>query len=97
MKQLVPRFAVLLGICVVVVCALANRSANTSTLPSPVQPRYNVLFIISDDLRPELGCYGNSIIKTPNTDRLSARGTQFNRAYAQFPLCNPSRTSLLNG
>src|SRR5215831_11982961 len=64
---------------------------------SAKQKRYNVLFLISDDLRPELGCYGNRIIKTPNIDRLAAGGTRFNHAYAQFPLCNPSRSSLLNG
>lgn len=56
----------------------------------------NVLFIISDDLRPELGCYGG-LASTPYLDQLAHQGVQFNRAYAQCPLCNPSRTSLLTG
>lgn len=60
-------------------------------------PKYNVLFIAVDDLRPELGCYGNKVIKTPHIDRLASRGLVFNRAYVQQAVCSPSRTSLMTG
>jgi len=61
------------------------------------QERRNVLFLVVDDLRPELGCYGNRIVKTPNIDRLSQRGLTFTQAHCQQAVCTPSRTSFLTG
>jgi arylsulfatase A-like enzyme len=75
-------------------CFLSPPSVVSAT---SAKPKYNVIVIASDDLRPTLGCYGNSIVKTPNVDRLASQGVRFDRAYTQYPLCNPSRSSLLTG
>lgn len=66
-------------------------------LSASVCDRYNVLLIIVDDLRPLLGCYGHTEMYTPNIDRIAEKGIVFNRAYCQYPLCSPSRTSILTG
>ena len=57
----------------------------------------NLLFIAVDDLRPALGCYGDSTAVTPNIDKLSEEGILFERAYCQMAVCSPSRLSLITG
>lgn len=61
------------------------------------QNRPNVLFITIDDLRPELSSYRAEGIRTPHIERLASKGLQFNAAYCQYPVCNPSRSSFLTG
>jgi uncharacterized sulfatase len=64
---------------------------------SAATARPNILFIAIDDLRPEIGAYGVNRAVTPNIDRLAAKSVRFDRAYVTYPLCLPSRASMLTG
>lgn len=86
-----------------VVALLTVAGLSLAGLPEPrpalaqrsVRP--NVLLIMADDLNNDLGAFGHPIVRTPHLERLAARGVRFERAYTQFPLCSPSRVSLMTG
>jgi len=80
--------------------ALATALPATAQAPAVVKRKrpLNVLFFMSDDMRTELGCYASRFnVHTPNLDTLASQGVRFDRNYCQFPLCNPSRSSLFTG
>ena len=66
---------------------LVTVAANVAAADATQKP--NVLFIVVDDLRPELGCYGRDYIKSPNIDGLARTGMVFDRAYCQQAVCSP--------
>lgn len=88
MKYALPLFATLL---------LAPISALHAAGEPAAATKLNVLLIMADDLRDFGGAFTKEVVKTPNLDRLRARGTTFERAYVQYPVCNPSRSSMLTG
>jgi|GEM_PF-198952 len=76
---------------------LALLAGLSTVSPCLATERSNVLLILVDDLKPALGCYGDSIAKTPNIDALAARGMRFDLAYCNQAVCAPSRFTLMLG
>ncbi len=60
-------------------------------------PRPNLLWLVSEDHGPHMGCYGDAYATTPNIDRLAARGLRYRRCWSNAPVCAPARTALITG
>ncbi|MCX6013307.1 MAG: sulfatase-like hydrolase/transferase, partial [Chloroflexi bacterium] len=83
--------------CSILFVALAQLFSFNAEAIKKDHAKPNVLFICIDDLRPELGCYGASYIKSPNIDKLAKSGVVFNNHFVQVPTCGASRTSMWTG
>lgn len=79
------------------IISLAGRLCAGDLVNHPPAKRTNILFIVVDDLRNQLGCYGDPTAITPNIDQLAKNGIVFNKAYCQQAVCGPSRASFLTG
>lgn len=86
MKSHILKAYFLLGLMLIIGCNSEEKSN-----------RPNVLFISIDDLRPELGAYGNQVVQTPNLDKLASEGTVFKNHFVQVPTCGASRYALMTG
>ncbi|HZI54316.1 MAG TPA: sulfatase [Chitinophagaceae bacterium] len=94
---MIPLSQYKVNICVCLIVAVLFMSYTRERTGYQYQKKYNVLLIMADDLNNDMECYGNPLVKTPNLSRLANRSTRFDRAYNQFPLCSPSRVSMLTG
>ena len=85
-------------LCCISMNCLPSTAEVAATLSTSVgSSKMNILFIVVDDLRPELGVYGVKQVKSPNIDKLAQDGISFQKAYSQAPICGASRISVLTG
>ena len=81
-----------LSLFILLACQPKEQSPETSNLKPP-----NIIWLVAEDISPALGCYGDSLAKTPNIDKIASMGIRFNKAYATAPICAPSRSTLMSG
>ncbi len=89
---MIMRRLVLVLASVVLIAGGVGRAARARGVDRP-----NILWLLAEDFGPELGCYGNTLVSTPNLDRLAAQGVRYARAYTTSPVCSPSRSAFMTG
>src|SRR5687767_12539697 len=90
------RFIALVS-CLVCLNAAAPGAERAARDEAGRRPARNVVLLIADDLGPDLGCYGNQVVRTPNLDALAAEGVRFSHAFTTVASCSPSRAALFTG
>ena len=92
MRTSLNRLKALYSTLTVIAVLLSATDASAEETQSP-----NILWIIAEDMSPDLGCYGNKVVTTPNIDSLAAKGMRFSNVFTTAPACSPSRTALATG
>ena len=88
------RLACVSYLCFLAICCIGLQNTCSA---QETKPKRNVLLVMTDDCNCDIGCYGHNLVKTPNIDRLAGKGIRFEKAYCQYPVCNPSRSSMMTG
>ena len=79
------------------IAAAATLSGVAASTFCADRKRPNILWLISEDTSPDIGCYGDPLVKTPNIDKLASEGIRFNNAFATCPVCSPARSAFMTG
>ena len=93
MSVLNSMYRLLFGFWILCFFSCENQQINTNKNSD----KFNILFIVADDLNCDLGTYGNDLVHSPNIDSLASKGFQFDNAHCQYPHCGPSRASMMTG
>src|SRR5262247_1869784 len=86
----------LLGCAALLLLTISPRHERFSSANAQTK-RPNILWISTEDISPDLGCYGDSYAVTPNIDKLAAQGVRYTKAFATAPVCAPSRSAIITG
>ena len=78
-------------------CAPVSIAQDQQAQPAEMPARPNVLWLAAEDIGPHLGCYGDPVARTPNLDALAAKGMIYKRAWSNYPVCAPARTTIITG
>src|SRR3954471_10199445 len=74
-----------------------GHTAGAGVLAAQAAGRPNILYIILEDIGPQMACYGEPLVRTPNLDRFAAEGVRFTNAFSAAPVCSASRSALMTG
>ena len=83
--------------CAIVSGGAVLLGADKSAAYAEESKKLNILWIIAEDICPDIGCYGNDVVKTPNIDRLASEGARYTNAFVTCPVCSPSRSAFMTG